>query len=98
MDVERARGSATRHATPTVVAAPDEPPHGRRDVLDGPRRRIAVDRADALGVALGALDRGRSDRDRRAGTVLPALFASAADDHRDLGARTAARLAARAVQ
>ena len=32
MDVDVARGAATRHTAPAVISTPHEPPHHRRDV------------------------------------------------------------------
>jgi hypothetical protein len=72
MDVEPERRPTAGHAAAAVIAPPHLAIHGRRDVLASAGRLGRLDRADVLGVALGQLDRGGRDRDRRAGGVLPA--------------------------
>ena len=67
--------SAAGHAAAAAVAAQHEA-HGRgRDVLRRALGRVAVERPDALRVALGALDRGRADRHGDTGAVMPARVA-----------------------
>ena len=93
MELERSRGSATGYAALSVVASPDEPRDGHRDVLRGAHRDRRVERADVLRVAFGALDARRVDGDRGARAVLPALSAAAAHGHGELELRARTRLA-----
>ena len=76
VDLEPARRAAAGHATAAAVAAQDEAYGRGRDVLRRALGRVAVERADVLRVAFGALDRGRADRHGHAGAVLPALLAA----------------------
>ena len=95
MQLEPHRGSTTGSLAAAAVAAPHEADHARRDVLSRALRHVAVDRADVLGIAARAVERGRVDRDRRAGGLLRRSIAARAHRHGDLELRAAGRFGAR---
>src|SRR4051794_19776759 len=81
VNLQRARRAAAGHAAAAAVATPDEAHHTGRNVLICALGAIAVERADALRVAAGALDRCDVDGDRGSAALLPTLPAALA--HRD---------------
>src|SRR4051812_17450212 len=95
MNLETPGGATAGHAATATIATPHEAHDARRNVLVRALWRGAIERSDVLGIAFGALDCGRSDRDLRACAVLPALAAALAHRHGDLVLRTAGRLSRR---
>src|SRR5262245_41735250 len=90
--LETASGAAARDAAAAAVAPPDEANDTGWDVLSGAFGGSAVERADVLGIAQRAIDRGGIDRDLCTGALLPAALAATAHGDRDLEARTAGEL------
>src|SRR5262245_46280946 len=84
VELEPHRRSTTGGLAAATVTAPHEADHARRDVLLCAFRHVAVDRADVLGIAARAVERGRIDRDRRAGGLLRRSIAALAHGHGDL--------------